>query len=201
MGLDKSASMSRFQGWVIPVLLLAVAVVIAAGGDDWRLATRFDRIWLTEGESWRLVTGHLAHLGWSHLALNAAGLLLVWFLVGARLSASGWLVVIGTTITAINIGLWILNPALLWYVGLSGLLHGLLVAGLVVKLPDVNAETLVLSGLIVAKLIWEQIAGPVPGSESGSGGAVIVDAHLYGAAGGLLGAALSRIRLLRGASL
>ena len=48
--------------------------------------------------------------------------------------------------------------------------------------------------IVAGKLAWEQFAGPLPGSESGSGGPVIVDAHLYGAVGGLLAAVLIRVR-------
>lgn len=40
--------------------------------------------------------------------------------------------------------------------------------------------------IIIAKLTWEQIAGPLPGSEATAGGNVIVDAHLYGAVAGYL---------------
>ena len=41
-------------------------------------------------------------------------------------------------------------------------------------------------GVLIAKLAWEQISGPLPGSAATAGVAVIVDAHLYGAAGGIL---------------
>jgi membrane associated rhomboid family serine protease len=67
-------------------------------------------------------------------------------------------------------------------------LHGLLVAGLFAGAMQRDREAVVLSILVIAKLVWEQAVGPLPGSESTAGGAVIVDAHLYGAVGGLLGA-------------
>ena len=171
------------------------------GGDDWRLALRFDRIWLVQGESWRLVTGHLTHLGGAHLALNAAGLLLVWFLVGERFDAAGWWIVIGSTITVINICFWVLDPGLVWYVGLSGLLHGLLSAGIVTKLRPPDGETLLLAALLSGKLAWEQFSGPLPGSEVTSGGPVVVNAHLYGALGGVIGALLTRVRVISRASI
>jgi len=38
--------------------------------------------------------------------------------------------------------------------------------------------------LVVGKLVWEQLTGALPGSESIAGGEVLVDAHLYGAIGG-----------------
>ncbi len=201
MGLDKSNHTWRPVFWFIPILLVVVALGIAFGGDDARLALRFDRIWIIEGESWRLVSGHLTHLGWSHFALNCAGLLLVWFLVGDRFDPLGWWIIIGTTIMAINLGLFFLTPQLVWYVGLSGLLHGLIAAGIVVHLRPPDGETLLLGGLLLAKLAWEQFGGPMPGSEFTSGGPVIVDAHLYGAAGGVLGAMLLRIRVGRQAAI
>ena len=131
MGLHEFVSGLRRGHWILPAIIIAAATIIALGGDDWRLALRFDRIWLAEGETWRLVSGHLAHLSWAHLGLNLAGLLLVWFLVGERFDAAGWWIVIGATVTVINICFWVLDPGLIWYVGLSGLLHGLLSAGIV----------------------------------------------------------------------
>jgi rhomboid family GlyGly-CTERM serine protease len=92
-------------------------------------------------------------------------------------------------------GFWFLNPGLYWYVGMSGLLHGLLAAGIVARWKNFDAETAILLLLLVAKISWEQFSGPVPGSESTSGGPVVVDAHLYGAIGGVLGAILVRIRV------
>jgi rhomboid family GlyGly-CTERM serine protease len=94
------------------------------------------------------------------------------------------------TIAAIDAGFWFFYPELEWYVGLSGVLHGLLVAGLFAGLVQRDREAVILTLFVIAKLAWEQLAGPLPGSESSSGGVVIVDAHLYGAIGGLAGALL-----------
>ena len=99
-----------------------------------------------------------------------------------------WLVISLVSIGAMGTGFWFLNPGLEWYVGLSGLLHGLLAAGLMVGVVRRETESVVLALLVAAKLTWEQLAGPLPGSEGASGGAVIVDAHLYGAVGGVLAA-------------
>ena len=50
------------------------------------------------------------------------------------------------------------------------------------------AESLVICAVVVAKLAYEQIVGPLPGSESVAGGVVVVNSHLYGAVGGALAA-------------
>lgn len=200
MGLDKAttnASNWRIQAWIIPGVLILISVVLGLGGDDARLMFRYDRVWLAEGQTWRFISGHLSHLGWQHLVLNATGLGLVWFLVGRRYENRQWLMVIGMTLLVINMGFWILNPSLHWYVGLSGLLHGLLVAGILANVPRVDSESVVLGVLIIAKLVWEQAFGAMPGSETSSGGPVVVDAHLYGAVGGAISALVSRIRVLQ----
>ncbi len=181
--------------WTIPVSMLILSVAIAMAGDLGREWLRYDRVWIAQGEAWRFATAHFAHLSWSHLALNGAGLLLVWFLVGANYSLRHWLLVTGVIVLSMDGAFWVLNPELHWYVGMSGMLHGLLAAGIVARFPRLEPETLVLAALMTIKIGWEQLAGPVPGSVLTSGGPVVVDAHLYGALGGVLGALLARIRV------
>jgi rhomboid family GlyGly-CTERM serine protease len=113
--------------------------------------------------------------------------------VGHALGTRAWLLVWIASIVAVSAGLWVLEPHLVWYVGLSGVLHGLLAAGIIADF-DHRAETWALALVLAAKLGWEQFAGPLPGSEATSGGAVIVNAHLYGATGGVLAGILIRVR-------
>jgi rhomboid family GlyGly-CTERM serine protease len=171
-----------------PVLLTGVAAGLALFGDTGRDWFSFDRSAIAAGEVWRLLSGHLVHLGVSHLALNLAGLLLVWYLVGAAFSRMQWLIVLVADFVVVNLGLWFLQPQLAWYVGLSGILHGLLAAGILGNLNTRRVDVLILGVALVAKLIYEQLVGPLPGSEESTGGAVIVAAHFYGAIGGAIGA-------------
>lgn len=184
--------------WLVPGIVVLCALTLLLAGDPGREWLRFDRAGIAAGEVWRLLTGHLVHLGVSHTLLNLAGLILVWFLVGRAYAWQQWLWVMAGSIAAIDLGLWFGEPSLEWYVGLSGLLHGMLAAGIVAGLAGRSAETLLLAVVVAGKLAWEQFAGPLPGSETTSGGAVIVDAHLYGVIGGTL-VALVLIRVRRGA--
>jgi len=198
MGLHKlkvSAATTPAMSWLFPVVYIGISVLIMMMGELGKEALRYDRVWIGQGEAWRFISGHFAHLGWSHLALNSAGLLLVWFLIGGAYTLRSWVLIVGVTLATMDICFWFLNPELYWYVGMSGLLHGLLAAGIVARLSNIDAETAILLLLLIAKITWEQFSGPVPGSESTSGGAVVVDAHLYGALGGILGALLARIRV------
>jgi hypothetical protein len=60
---------------------------------------------------------------------------------------------------------------------------------------------MVICAVVVGKLLYEQLVGPLPGSESVAGGTVIVNAHLYGAVGGGLAAFFFWHRVRRPASI
>ena len=172
--------------WLVPGSVVLIALILLFSGETGREWLRFERSGIAAGELWRLLTGHLVHLGVSHTVLNLAGLVLVWFLVGRAFDWKQWLWVMAGSVGAIDLGLWFGAPSLEWYVGLSGLLHGMLGAGIVAGIAARSGEALILAVVVAGKLAWEQFAGPLPGSEATSGGAVIVDAHLYGVIGGTL---------------
>ena len=172
--------------WQIPLALAVACGIAALFGDEGREILRYERPVIADGEYWRLLSGHIAHLGQQHLLLNLAGLLLVWLLAGRLYSRRDWTLVMLICVLAMDAGLWFLDPAVRWYVGLSGLLHGLLVAGAIRGIRPLPVESAVTCVLVAAKLAFEQIVGPLPGSQSVAGGAVVVNAHLYGAIGGAL---------------
>lgn len=188
---------SPLRFWALPAVILLTSLVFELWADEGRVALRFDRSGIEAGQLWRLLTGHFVHLGWPHLVLNALGLILVWLLCGRAYSIAAWCLVIGTAVAAVDAGLWYCDPALEWYVGLSGLLHGLLAAGIVTLVIGGSMEMLVLGLLLVAKLAWEQLQGPMPGSDALAGAAVVVNAHLYGALGGTVVALVLRAGRIR----
>jgi rhomboid family GlyGly-CTERM serine protease len=178
------------------MIIVGIAAVLALTGESGREWLRYDRVAIADGESWRLLSGHFVHLGASHLLLNVAGLLLIWYLVGTAFSLIHWLLILAGTIAGVDLGFWFFSPGLTWYVGLSGLLHGLFAAGILATLSSQTKEASVLGALLLGKLVYEQFVGPLPGSEGPTGGTVIVDAHLYGAisAAVLASAVLIRVR-------
>lgn len=181
--------------WLLPVALLAFAGVAELAGDPARLALRYARSAVAEGELWRLVSGHLVHLGWSHLTMNGLALVAIWALVGRNLQPRAWLLVVAVCMAGIDAGFWWLDPQLIWYVGMSGILHGLLGAGLIAGWSERRGEALLVGALLAAKLAYEQLLGPLPGSAATAGGAVVVNAHLYGAVAGCLAMLVLRVRL------
>ena len=176
--------------WQVAGLLAAICLAMALFGEAGRDTFMYNRMSVADGEYWRLLSAHFVHLGPTHLVLNLAGLVLVWLLVGRYFTTVQWLAVTGITIIATSAAFWFVDRYLLWYVGLSGVLHGLLIAGAIRGFRVLPSESAIIVAIVVAKLAYEQIAGPMPGSESVSGGDVVVDAHLFGAIGGVLAAAV-----------
>jgi rhomboid family GlyGly-CTERM serine protease len=102
-----------------------------------------------------------------------------------------WLFVLVFTAVVTGLGLYWFNPELIRYVGLSGVLHGLFIYGAVREVRYYPFSGYVLLLLLVGKLFWEYINGPLPGSEEMTGGHVVVAAHLYGATGGFVAVVLT----------
>ena len=176
--------------WASTCALIALSAAAQLGGLVHLL--RYDRAAIAAGEFWRLLTGNLVHLGTPHLLLNAVGLVLVAGLVGAHLRLGAWGFVLVVSSLAVTGGLWLAVPELQWYVGLSGVLHGLIAAGAAFGTASREERwfSVMVLLVLIAKLGWEQAAGAMPGSAEAAGGPVVVDAHLFGALGGLLATAV-----------
>lgn len=183
------------HGW--PYALLAVlALAVAAGGDALRATLRYERSALLTGEGWRLLTGHLVHLGPRHLALNLAGLGLIWLLCGRILGAWQWLGLSVFSMLGISLAFLLFEPQLAWYVGLSGMLHALLTTGALAAILARDPFGWPLIAIVAAKTLWEQFAGPETLTAGFVEGPVVVAAHFYGVLAGLVwGVGLAVLRL------
>ncbi|MGD9340995.1 MAG: rhombosortase [Chromatiales bacterium] len=152
---------------------------------------QYQRERVLEGQLWRLLSAHAVHLGWRHSLLNLLALVLILaiFPDSLRRGAAVWLIF--ASLAAIDGGL-LLRPEILWYVGLSGVLHGLLAGACVLTARRREGRVLLL--LLGAKLLWEQRYGALPSTATIAGGPVLVDAHLFGAIGGLVCAGMVLLR-------
>lgn len=178
------------QRWSVVLSIALLCLALASGGEAVRAWARFEREGVEMGQFWRLLSGHFVHLGWSHLAMNLVALLLLGALLERAMTPLEWA---GTTLAAaafIDAGLYWLDSGVQWYVGLSGILHGLLAFGALKLLRQRSGIGVALVVGLAAKLLWERRFGPIGLSEASTGGPVVVAAHLYGAAGGAVWAAL-----------
>ncbi len=170
----------------LPLAIAILSIALNLGGEQITLALRYEYQAIGDGQLWRLISGHFVHLGTSHLIMNLLGLGLIWGLFFHLLPNAGWLLITLCSALFISLGFYLLQPQLSWYVGLSGILHSLFVAGTLAAIRSGDHREAILLVAIVGKLIWEQMVGPLPGTTELANGPVIVDAHLYGALSGAL---------------
>jgi rhomboid family GlyGly-CTERM serine protease len=164
--------------------VLAIVLAIAATGEAGRSALRYDRAALAQYQWWRLFSAHLVHLNVQHVLLDSAALVLIWSLFAREFSPRRWLGILLGSALVIDAGLWFLTPAVEWYLGASGVLHGALAAGAVAWYRRGDAMGAAVLVLLVAKLIFEQLHGTSLFAQSLP---LVPQAHLYGALGGLIG--------------
>lgn len=187
--------------WRLPLLLALLLVVLQALGL--RAALEYRRDAVLHGQLWRLLTGNLVHLGWVHLLRDLAGLFLIWGLFTTRMRERSWLALMLVSALAVSLGLLACSPQVAWYVGVSGVLFGLFCAGALLEWRErpLYAGALLLGMTVV--IAWTLHAGALPGETRDLGGAVVPQAHLYGALGAaafiLLRHGWLRLRATRGA--
>jgi rhomboid family GlyGly-CTERM serine protease len=189
-------ALTRLSRSGAPLVIAVLCIALALGGDVARELFRYDRAALADFELWRLATAHLVHLSIGHTALNVIALAIIALLFDSVLDSFDWIVAAAMSALAIDLGLYAASPEVAWYVGLSGALHGIMVAGALTLAIARSRFGAIMLVIVVAKIAWEHFAGPVPFSELTSGGPVVTDAHLYGAVGGAV--ACVALRLIRG---
>lgn len=132
-------------------VLAAVLSLAPPGPETWFL----NRDIALTAQPWRLLTAHLTHSDPEHLAWNLIGLaalgtafepILRW-----RLPA-----VLATAVLFIDIWFYLADPGLTRYCGLSGLLNGLLIAGLLEWYRRSGEQMPILIGIgALAKTLFE----------------------------------------------
>ena len=169
----------------IPVITLSIiflAFPFSLSTELFRLAY-FDQRLISEGELWRLVSGHLSHTSTSHLS---------WDILAFALAA-GYLERHSKRLLLLSLlgGLIAVNGLLLspWsgvgsYAGLSGILFAPLFLSLLIfarKQPSLNGWLPML--ICIGKVIWEQFSGQALLSQSPW--PPYPAAHLAGLVGGI----------------
>jgi rhomboid family GlyGly-CTERM serine protease len=175
------------RDYLLYICLLATVVLLAIAepiSSHWLM---FDRDAINEGQIWRLFSGHFVHLSMSHLLGNALGIVLLAYIAGRSLNNLVGILLLAWCVVVVGIGLYGYADYLDYYVGLSGVLHGLLLVA-----PFVSPfYSRVIAGcfllVIVSKVVWEQSSWYDDMAMAGMiGGRVEANAHLLGVIAGLI---------------
>ena len=173
----------RWHIFAMTLLMLALGLL----HDRVNPFLEYNREAIAAGQLWRLVSGHLVHMNSWHTLLNLSGFLLCWFCFPDLLTRRWlwtWLLV---SVLLVSAAFWFLDPNLEGYVGLSGILHGLLVMCLLGGFsghPKLHGLLLL---AVFGRLIWEQQPDyNLDYLLDTIGGSVYVNAHLYGSLAGVV---------------
>ena len=146
----------------------------------------YHRDLITQGELWRLLTGHIFHTNGYHLLLNLAALLMLWALHGHFYQIKQYSILFLTAALTCSLGLYFFTPSVTQYVGLSGVLHGFFVWGALMDIKNKDKTGYLLLIGVCLKIAHEQFYGASSDVSDLIGASVAIDAHLWGAIGGLL---------------
>ncbi len=178
--ITTNAGYGSLKTWLPPLALIVFIGVLALGGESLRDTLRYERAAIAAGEWWRLLSGNYVHLSPWHAFLNGLGVLVLVLLCPEALDWKIWLRRLLFLSLGMTLGLYFLVPDAHAYVGLSGVIHGLFVLGL---MPQVLKKDLIALGCLLyllGKIGYELFAGAPVSDEAALGGKVLVESHLYG---------------------
>lgn len=137
-------------------------------------------------ELWRLITATFCHTNFNHLAMNLSGLVITLSLFSHTFKKIKLFPLILFNSLFISLALFFLETDLMWYVGFSGVLHGLFSYGAINDIHHKDKWGYILACGIIVKVIYEQIFGAEQSTIELIGANVIVNAHFYGLIAGVL---------------
>jgi rhomboid family GlyGly-CTERM serine protease len=171
-------------------IVISIVLLFATCWPDCLAQFQYDRSALAGGEWWRVLTAHIVHLNIPHLILNLLGLFLLCELLWGTLPLHHGIGLFIFTGMVISAALWWLQPELIRYAGLSGVLHGLWAGFTIYGLLHTSLHSripyLIGALLQLAKLLTEFFYGPSPYTENLIGSEVSTASHLYGAIAGMM---------------
>ncbi|MFB0979309.1 MAG: rhombosortase [Alteromonadaceae bacterium] len=170
----------------VPLAILFISLVSLLFDNSLSEFLVYQRSLVIEGEIWRAFSGHFFHTNGFHFLLNAAAVVMLWALHGHFYTIKSYLFVFIVSAVVCSIGIHWFSPDIDQYVGLSGVLHGIFIWGAV---EDIKAKErtgyLLLLGVIL-KIAHEQYYGASEDVADLIGAHVAINAHLWGAIGGVI---------------
>jgi len=170
----------------VPLAILFISLVSFLFDNSLSEFMVYQRSLVIEGEIWRAFSGHFFHTNGFHFLLNAAAVVMLWALHGHFYTIKSYLFIFIVSAVVCSIGIHWFSPDIDQYVGLSGVLHGIFIWGAV---EDIKAKErtgyLLLLGVIL-KIAHEQYYGASEDVVDLIGAHVAINAHLWGAIGGVI---------------
>lgn len=169
-----------------PFLFFGLMVVLLHFLPALTPVLEYNKIEVQQGQYWRIFTGHLLHTNSYHLWLNLAALVLLALLHNKFYSPLLLLAFYIFTAAAVSLGIFLFTPNMLFYVGLSGVLHGLFVLGALFDIKHNDKTGYLLFIGVILKVLHEQIYGATDSLKQLIEADVAINAHLFGMCAGIV---------------
>lgn len=173
----------RWLNWFFLGLLCLIIYAISAENIT---VLDYNRESIINGEYWRLISGNFNHTNIYHLLLNLGALAVIGGLHYRYYNSAAYTSLILLLSIGVGVGILWLSPSTHLYVGLSGILHGIIIVGAVIDVTKKYYSGYILMIGTVIKVINEQLFNsPVEISQLIEA-KVLTEAHLYGLVTGLI---------------
>jgi len=146
----------------------------------------YQRDLISQGQFWRVLTGHFFHTNGYHLILNLAALFMLWALHGNFYQVKSYCLLFCISAITCSLGLYFFSPEIIQYVGLSGVLHGVFIWGALMDIKHKDKTGYLLAIGVCLKVAHEQFYGASSDVSDLIEASVAIDAHLWGTIGGIL---------------
>ncbi|NQZ24571.1 MAG: rhombosortase [Colwellia sp.] len=185
----------KTQQVIAPLTVVIISLIAFILDSSLSESLVYQRSLVNQGELWRVFSGHFFHTNGFHFLLNGAAVIMLWALHGHfyTIKTYSFVFVVSAIICAVGIHWFSLDID--QYVGLSGVLHGLFIWG---AIEDIKAKErtgyLLLFGILL-KIAHEQFYGASEDVAALIGANVAINAHLWGAIGGIVAILMLKIRV------
>ncbi len=182
------------RGFPLITLLMGMTFVAVFFLQKMTPNLQYDRAAIASGELWRIITSHWVHWSFDHF-LWCTVTFVALGCVCERISRKGYIVTLAASIFVIPAVLWLADPEMVLYRGLSGLASAVFIFGaaMVMRTSYLNKDwpVLYLSGFagfgLIGKILFEYISGETLFVNSQ---ALFTPAPLVHLAGGVVGLAV-----------
>ncbi|MFT5756287.1 MAG: rhomboid family GlyGly-CTERM serine protease [Alteromonadaceae bacterium] len=170
----------------LPLIIILLSCLAFIFDDSLHAIFIYQRDLVSQGEIWRIFTGHIFHTNGYHLLLNVLALIMLWALHGQFYNSRIYLLVLIISALTSSIGIHFFSLDIQRYVGLSGVLHGVFIWGAVMDIKTKDKTGYILLVGVFLKILHEQFYGASEDVAQLISASVAINAHLWGALGGVI---------------
>ncbi len=168
------------------IILIVLTFLVYLFAPQSSLYFAYYRSSIAQLEVWRFFTTSFCHTNFNHFLMNVIGLTITPLLfLETYQKFSLWPLILFNSLV-IGLAIFFIDPTIISYVGLSGVLHGLFSYGVINDISRKDKWGWILGFCLITKIAYEQYFGAAQVTIAMIGAPVLINAHLYGAIAGIL---------------